>query len=97
MLGGVIEMVEIRRAEDGDEEAIILVNVWRIILGIAAIAFWFRLILGFEVDKMLSQSETPISPIDLLILGVCAVVGSAIGLGLKLPAPIFWSSQLKSF
>ena len=45
--------------------------------------------MGFEVGGMLSQSETPTGPIDLLILGVCAVVGSAIGLRLKLSAPTF--------
>ena len=58
MPSGVFEMVGIGRAEGGDEKAIILAHVWRIILVIAAIAFWFRLILRFEVDQMLSQSET---------------------------------------
>ncbi|MEO1734454.1 MAG: AbrB family transcriptional regulator [Pseudomonadota bacterium] len=89
MPGGVVEMVEIGRAEGGDEKAIILAHVWRIILVIAAIAFWFRLVLGFEVDGMTQASETPTSPVDLLILAACAVLGSAIGLGLKLPAPTF--------
>ena len=89
MHGSVVEMVEIRPAEGGDKKAIILAHVWRIILVIAAIALWFRLILDFDVGGMLSQSETPTGPIDLLILGVCAVVGSAIGLRLKLPATTF--------
>lgn len=89
MPGGVVEMVEIGRAEGGDERAIILAHVWRIILVVAAIAFWFRLISGFEVDGMLPQSETPTGPMDLLVLGVCAVLGTAMGLGLKLPAPTF--------
>ena len=89
MPGGVVEMVEIGRAEGGDEKAIILAHVWRIILVIAAIAFWFRLVLGFQVDGMMPQSQTPTGPVDLLILAACAVLGSAIGLGLKLPAPTF--------
>ncbi|MEL6551476.1 MAG: AbrB family transcriptional regulator [Pseudomonadota bacterium] len=89
MPGGVVEMVEIGRAEGGDEQAIILAHVWRIILVIAAIAFWFRLVLGFEVDGMMPMSTTPTGPLDLLILAACAALGSALGLWLKLPAPTF--------
>ncbi|MEL7133735.1 MAG: AbrB family transcriptional regulator, partial [Pseudomonadota bacterium] len=89
MPGGVVEMVEIGRAHGGDEKAIILAHVWRIILVIAAIAFWFRWVLGYEVDGMMPLSPAPNGPLDLLILGLCAVLGSALGLGLKLPAPTF--------
>lgn len=89
MPGGVVEMVEIGRAEGGDEKAILLAHVWRIILVIAAIAFWFRLVLGFEVEGMMPLSSSPTGPIDLVVLGACAVLGSALGLGLKLPAPTF--------
>lgn len=89
MPGGVVEMVEIGRAEGGDEKAIILAHVWRIILVVAAIAFWFRLVLGFEVDGMMPLYSDPTGPMDLLVLGACAVLGSVLGLGLKLPAPTF--------
>jgi len=89
MPGGVVEMVEIGRATGGDEKAIILAHVWRIILVIAAIAFWFRLVLGYEVDGMMPLSSGPSGPMDLLILGICAALGSVLGLGLKLPAPTF--------
>ena len=89
MPGGIVEMVEIGRAQGGDEGAIILAHVWRIILVIAAIAFWFRWVLGHEVDGMMPLSPEPNGPLDLLILGLCAVLGSALGLGLKLPAPTF--------
>ena len=89
MPGGVVEMVEIGRAQGGDEKAISLAHVWRIILVIAAIAFWFRWVLGYEVDGMMQLTPEPNGPLDLLILGLCAVLGSALGLGLKLPAPTF--------
>lgn len=89
MPGGVVEMVEIGRAEGGDEKAIILAHVWRIILVIAAVAFWFRLVLGFEVDGMMPMSTHPTGMLDLAILGGCAALGSALGLWLKLPAPTF--------
>ncbi|MEL6510629.1 MAG: AbrB family transcriptional regulator [Pseudomonadota bacterium] len=89
MPGGVVEMVEVGRAEGGDEKAIILAHVWRIILVIAAIAVWFRFVLGFEVDGTLPMSPNPTGPMDLLVLAVCAVLGSALGLGLRLPAPTF--------
>ena len=49
MPGGLVEMVEIGRAEGGDDRAIILNHTCRIVLTIAAIAFWFRLVLGLEV------------------------------------------------
>lgn len=69
--GGLVEMVEIGRATGGEEKAIILAHVWRIILVIAAIAFWFRLVLvlGFEVDGMMPLSSDPTAPMDLLVLG----------------------------
>lgn len=89
MPGGVVEMVEVGRATGGDERAIILAHVWRIILVIAAIAFWFRLVLGFEVDGMMPLSSSPAGLLDLLVLGLCAALGSALGVRLKLPAPTF--------
>lgn len=89
MPGGVVEMVEIGRAHGGDERAIILAHVWRIILVIAAIAFWFRLVLGYQVDGMMPMSADPPGVWDLAVLAACGVVGSALGLGLKLPAPTF--------
>ncbi len=89
MPGGVVEMVEIGRAEGGDEKAIILAHVWRIILVIAAIAFWFRLVLGFEVNGMMPMSTNSTGLLDLVILAGCAALGSALGLWFKLPAPTF--------
>lgn len=89
MPGGLVEMVEIGRAEGGDDRAIILNHTCRIVLAIAAIAFWFRLVLGLEVDGIAPLPKGETGFIDLAILAACAVLGAFLGTRLKLPAPTF--------
>ena len=89
MPGGLVEMVEIGRAEGGDDRAIILNHTCRIVLTIAAIAFWFRLVLGLEVVGTTSLPRGETGLIDLAILAACAVLGAVLGTRLKLPAPTF--------
>ena len=89
MPGGLVEMVEIGRSEGGDDRAIILNHTCRIVLVIAAIAFWFRLVLGLEVDGIAPLPKGETSLIDLAILTACAVLGAVLGIRLKLPAPTF--------
>lgn len=96
MPGGLVEMVEIGRAEGGDERAIILAHTCRIVLVIAAVAFWFRLVLGLEVDGTAPLSTGETTPIDLVILAACGVVGALLGMGLKLPAPSFLGPMILS-
>lgn len=89
MPGGVVEMMEIGKQYGGDERTIVLSHAARIVLVIALIAVWFRLVLGYEVSGVAHLGKGEIWPVDLVILILCGVVGSFVGLRLKVPAPTF--------
>lgn len=91
MPGGLSEMVEIGRAYGGDERAITLAHTARIILVIAVLAVWFRVVLGLDVQGVapLGQQSDPPGVWDSAILLVCGVVGALAGQRFKLPAPTF--------
>ncbi len=96
MPGGLVEMMEIGRRYGGDERAIILAHGARIVLVVAMIAFWFRVILGHEVSGVASLGKGQTGLIDLAILITCGVLGSVVGLKLSLPAPTFLGPMLFS-
>ncbi len=88
MPGGLNEMTIIGGAMGGDEKRIILAHGGRILVSIALIAFWFRIVLGYEVTGV-SPAGTgdSLSLTAAAILLACAVIGTWIGDKLKLPAP----------
>lgn len=96
MPGGLVEMMEIGRRYGGDERAIILSHAARIVLVIALIAFWFRIVLGHEISGVAPLGKGQTGPVDLLILVACGIMGSVIGLKLSLPAPTFLGPMLLS-
>ncbi|MEE2945724.1 MAG: AbrB family transcriptional regulator [Pseudomonadota bacterium] len=96
MPGGVVEMMEIGRRYGGDERAIILAHGARIVMVIAMIAFWFRVVLGFEVSGVAPLGKGHTDLTDLGILVLCGVFGSVVGLKLSLPAPTFLGPMLFS-
>ncbi len=96
MPGGVVEMMEIGRRYGGDERAIILAHGARIVMVIAMIAFWFRVVLGYEVSGVAPLGKGQTGLIDLGILVACGVMGSIAGLKLSLPAPTFLGPMLFS-
>lgn len=96
MPGGVVEMMEIGRRYGGNERTIILSHAARIVLVIAMIAFWFRVVLGYEVSGVAPLGKGSTGPIDFLILIACGVVGSVAALRLSLPAPTFLGPMLCS-
>lgn len=89
MPGGVVEMMEIGRQYGGDERAIILAHTARIVLVIAMIAFWFRIVLGYEVSGVapLTTGDTGLS--DIVILTLSGILGAVGATRLSLPAPAF--------
>lgn len=91
MPGGLSEMVEIGRAYGGDERMITLAHTARIILVIAVLAVWFRLVLGLEVQGVapLGKQVGPPGLTDSLLLLGCGVIGAGAGRRIKLPAPTF--------
>jgi len=96
MPGGMIEMMEMGRATGGDDRMIILIHTSRVVLVIAFIAIWFRLILGFEVSGTVSDAGARPGLSDLGVLLACGALGALAALCLKLPAPTFMGPMLLS-
>lgn len=96
MPGGLVEMMEIGRQNGGDERAIILAHAVRIVLVIALVAGWFRIVLGLEVSGVAPLGDGMTGPVDLAILIACGAAGGLAGLRLRLPAPTFLGPMLCS-
>jgi membrane AbrB-like protein len=87
MPGGLSEMIEIGEAKGADPAPIILAHSLRIVVTIALIAFWFRIVQGTSVGRSLAGSPLAMSGTDATLLLGCAVLGSWIGHRLRLTAP----------
>jgi membrane AbrB-like protein len=87
--GGLSEMVELGEEKGADVRTIILAHTLRIVVTIALIAVWFRVIEGRNVGSMPNFGGAPLTLLDAAMLLVCAVAGSIGGKWLKLPAPTF--------
>ena len=88
MPGGLAEMMMMGRAMGGDDRKIVLAHAARIVVSVAAIAFWFRLVLGYQVSG--NPGGPPLASMawqDIGILAGCGVVGAWAGIRLRLPAP----------
>lgn len=98
MPGGLSEMVEIGRAHGGDERMITLAHTARIILVIAVLAVWFRLVLGLDVQGIapLGKETAPPGFVDSLILFGCGAIGALVGIRVGLPAPTFLGPMVLS-
>lgn len=97
MPGGLSEMVELAEAARADVPRVILAQSLRIVTTIAVIAVWFRVVQGVPVGQSAGAAGfADIEAIDLLILAVAAVVGSALGLLARLPAPTLLGPMILS-
>jgi membrane AbrB-like protein len=97
MPGGLSEMVELAESAKADVPRVILAQSLRIVLTIAVIAVWFRWVQGVPVGQMTGQAGfADLAAVDLVILAVAAVAGSALGLGLRLPAPTLLGPMIVS-
>jgi membrane AbrB-like protein len=96
MPGGLSEMIEIGEASGAKPAPIILAHSLRIVVTIALIAFWFRIIEGQAVGTSLGGSSTPMSMIDAAVMLGSAVAGSVLGTKLRFPAPTFLGPLLVS-
>ena len=98
MPGGLNEMVIIGRDLGGDDRAIVLAHASRIVVVVALVAVWFRLIQGVELSDR-SQFGVPLADIpgiELVVLAVAGVAGFFIGRAFKLPAPALLGPMLVS-
>ncbi|MFN7223079.1 MAG: AbrB family transcriptional regulator [Paracoccaceae bacterium] len=96
MPGGLSEMIEIGEASGAKPAPIILAHSLRIVVTIALIAFWFRIVEGHAVGAFTGASDAVLTWQDALLLLTSAVVGSLVGKGLRFPAPTFLGPLLVS-
>jgi hypothetical protein len=96
MPGGLTEMIEIGEASGARPAPIILAHSLRIVVTIALIAVWFRVIEGHAVGATPVADEVPLTWVDALLLLVSAIAGSLIGKKLRFPAPTFLGPLLLS-
>lgn len=89
MPAGLTEMVELGEEKGADVRVIILAHTLRIVITVALIAIWFRLIEGRNVGSMPNFGTAPLTARDAVILLACAVIGAWAGRKLHLPAPSF--------
>lgn len=87
MPGGLSEMIELGEAAGADVPKIILAQSLRIVTTIALIAIWFRWWLGLAVGSTTSALWVFPGWLDLIMLMLAALIGSWLGLKLRLPAP----------
>ena len=89
MPGGLSEMMVAGADMGGDDRDIVLAHVSRIILVVAMIAFWFRVIQGVDMSNR-PDFGTPFMAIpaaELWIMLAAGVGGFIAGRALRLPAP----------
>lgn len=89
MPAGLTEMVELGEEKGADVKAIILAHTLRIVITVALIAIWFRLIEGRNVGSMPNFGKSPTSLTEAAILIGCAFAGAYLGRLLRFPAPAF--------
>jgi uncharacterized protein len=97
MPGGLSEMIELAEAAGADVPKVILAQSLRIVTTVAVIAVWFRWVQGVPVGLSLGQAGiSELAWVDLALLAAAALIGSAVGLALRLPAPTLLGPMILS-
>lgn len=96
MPGGLAEMVEIGEARGADVRQVVLAHSLRIVVTIALVALWFRVIEGYAVGRSIAADGPPLQVADAALLLASAVFGSLAGRALHLPAPAFLGPMIFS-
>ncbi len=96
MPGGLSEMIEIGEASGAKPAPIILAHSLRIVVTIALIAVWFRLVQGQTIGAAAPATPGALTLVDGVVMLASAVVGSALGVWLRFPAPMFLGPLLVS-
>ena len=97
MPGGISEMIEFSEHHGADVRAVILAHSLRVVMTIALIAFWFRVVQGETIGR---GTGGPIlgnlALEEALLLLAAALVGSLFGRLCRLPAPTFLGPMIVS-
>ncbi len=97
MPGGLSEMIELAEAAGADVPKVILAQSLRIVTTVAVIAIWFRWVQGVPVGQSAGAvGLSDLALVDLMLLAAAAVIGSAAGLALRLPAPTLLGPMILS-
>jgi uncharacterized protein len=96
MPGGLSEMIEIGEASGAKPAPIILAHSLRIVVTIALIAVWFRLVQGQTIGAAPVSAKAALTLVDVGVMLASAVVGSVLGKWLRFPAPTFLGPLLVS-
>lgn len=96
MPGGFSEMIETGEAAGAKPVPIILAHSLRIVVTIAALAFWFRIVQGHDVGAGPVMDDTALSWLDVGLMVASGVLGSLLGTALHFPAPTFLGPLLIS-
>lgn len=97
MPGGLTEMVTLGRAAGADERKIVLAHAARVVVVVALIAFWFRVIEGQTVGSRTSGLFTVnLTLRDGSLLLASGFAGAFLGRLLHLPAPILLGPMILS-
>ncbi|MBL9051448.1 MAG: AbrB family transcriptional regulator [Tabrizicola sp.] len=96
MPGGLSEMIELGEARGANVPAIVLAHSLRIVITIALMAFLFRVVLGHDVGSSNPAPSPALGVADAALLAASAVIGAALGIRLRLPAPTFLGPMILS-
>jgi len=96
MPGGLSEMIEIGEASGAKPAPIILAHSLRIVVTIALIAVWFRLVQGQTIGAAATAAPTALTLVDGVVMLGSAALGSVLGTRLRFPAPTFLGPLLVS-
>ncbi len=89
MPGGLTEMIEIGEAKGAKPEPIILAHSLRIVITIALIALWFRVVQGHSVGSGAVNLSLAMEWHEAALLLSAALLGCLMGHALRFPAPTF--------
>ncbi|OAN81250.1 AbrB family transcriptional regulator [Jannaschia sp. EhC01] len=98
MPGGLTEMMIVGQEMGADDRAVVLAHASRIIIVVALVAVWFRVVQGIDLSDR-SGFGIPFTDIPLIELGVllaAGVLGFFMGRALRLPAPTLLGPMLIS-
>lgn len=98
MPGGLNEMMIVGKDMGGDERAIVLAHASRIVVVVALVAIWFRVIQDVDLSDR-TQFGTPfaaIPPLELIVLLAAGIAGFFLGKVLRLPAPMLLGPMIVS-
>ena len=98
MPGGLSEMMVAGEDMGGDDRDIVMAHVTRIIIVVALVAFWFRVVQGIDLSNRPSfgMPLMSIPPLELALMFAALVAGIISGKALRLPAPNLLGPMLAS-